>query len=320
MKKVDGALLGRWDGWLASALKRFASSGYGTAAKTLSLSELREAAASEDVLFSAAVDEGPSMRGLILVRHARWEEGVIGRPVAKVAFLGADSFDPCLRLAKAALVAASRRGVVLLSATPGHSPLFVHAALAEAGFHVGSQALTVSADLDSIAPAVSRIPMRGIFRPATASDADAVAAIGAHGFPNARYLSDPHFPPEWGRMLYSAWARNLVLGAADEVVVAEQDHRVIGFASMCMDAARRRQVPDYMAVDPRHEGFGVGVMLVRKMLEWYRQRGMKVMTGGTEKSNTAINSFYARLGFKFLDCNLVYHASPALPPLLDRLG
>jgi GNAT superfamily N-acetyltransferase len=319
MREVDSTLIEAWAEWLGPALKRFGSSGYGEAARTLTIDALRGAAASKDVLYSSALDELPSARGLVLVRHARWEESVIGRPVAKVEFFGADSFDVALRLARSALIAAAKSDVVLLSAAPGHSPTFIHAALCEAGFHVGSQALTVSADLNRIAPAVARIPVRGRFREATAADADAVASIGGYGFANARYTSDPFFPSEWGAMLYAAWARNLVLGAADAVVVAEQDERIIGFVSMCMDEDRRRQVPDYMAVEPKYDGFGVGVMLVRHMLDWYRERGMKVMIGGTEKGNTAINALYTRLGFRFLDCNVVYHASPAMEPLREKL-
>lgn len=318
---VDLALLDAWQGWLAVTMKRFGASGFADTARTISLAQLETAiTSSDDLLFARALEHPEHGRGLIIAVHSRWEESVLHKPVAKVVFFAADSFGAAVPLAADAMHAAANVGVVLFSATPGHSPTFIHLALAEAGFHVGSQSLTVCADLTAIAPAVAKIPLRGTFRSTTERDADAVAAIAQAGFLNARFTSDPYFPAEWGGMLYAAWARNLVMGAADIVVVAERNGRVIGFVSMCMDDVRRARVPDLMAVDPKYDGFGVGVMLVRHMLDWYRERGKRYMIGGTEKNNTAINALYARLGVTFLDGNVVYHASPALSPLRERLA
>jgi hypothetical protein len=173
---VDSALLAEWSSWLESSLRRFGSAGFGEAARTTTARTLREATESSDLLFSLAIEEGPTARGLILVKHARWEESVLGRTVAKVVFLAADSFEIALRLSRSTVIAAAAHEVVLLSASPGHSPTFVHVALTEAGFHVGSQALTIRADLNAIAPAVAKIPVRGRFRDAVLDDADAVDA------------------------------------------------------------------------------------------------------------------------------------------------
>lgn len=319
MKHVDQALLQSWQPWLGNALKRFTSSGFAETARTMSMDTVRALVASPDLLYSAAIDRGDQGHGLIILTHARWEARAIHRPVAKVTLLAADSYEIALELARSALVAAKEAGMVLVSFAAGHSPTFIHVAVNDAGFHLGSQALTIRADLNAIAPAVARIPLRGTFRPATRDDAGAVATIAQRGFSSSRYTADPHFPAEWGGMLYAAWARQLVLGAADIVIVAEHADKIIGFVSMCMDDARRAQAPDLMAVEPRYEGFGLGVLLVRHMLDWYREQGMKVMTGKTEKNNVAINALWARLGVLFRDSNIVYHASPALSPLREQL-
>ena len=39
----------------------------------------------------------------------------------------------------------------------------------------------------------------------------------------------------------------------------------------------------------------------------------------TEKNNVGINALYLSLGFTIADADVTYHASPALPPLRDRL-
>ena len=318
VRAVDQRLLEDWEGWLKVGLKRFGASGYGESARALTMADVRQEIGSSDVLFSHAIEEDQG-RGLVVVLHARWEEGVIERPVAKVSLLVADTHAIAVGLAREVIQACRAGDVVLVSATPGHSPTFIHCALAEAGFHVASQSLTVKADLEAIAPAVARIPIRGVFRTATSSDAGAIVDIAGRAFVNARLMADPFFPLEWGSQLMRAWARNLVNGGADEILVAEASGEVLGFATMTWEADRRRRLPVLMAVEPRYDGAGIGAMLTRQMLDWYRTRGMKVFLGTTEKSNMAMNALYARLGFSVLDSNLVYHASPALSPLRERL-
>lgn len=307
---VGAALLAEWGEWLKSAVVRFGSSGYGESTRGLTTEFLVGEALGDDLLISAALEDG-SARGLVVVRHARWEESVLNRRAAKVLFLGADTHALADALARAAFEASAAKGVVLLSASPDHSPLFVHTALSDAGFYVAAQALTVRADLDAIAPAIAKIPLRGTFRPATIADAEAIAAIAGRAFVDARFMADPHFPTEWGSALMRGWATAAVNGGADEVIVAESGGEVLGFATMALDPERQARVPVLLGVEPRYDGAGIGVMLVRLMLEWYHRRGVKVFLGETEKSNIKINSLYLRLGFTVLDCNLLYHAVPA---------
>jgi len=177
---------------------------------------------------------------------------------------------------------------------------------------VGSQQLTLRADLDAIWKSVERIPLKGDFRAATPDDAETVGRIAAEAFSEGRFTGDPYFSREWGQQLYAAWAQNLANGAADAMVVADSPSGILGFVSMSRLDYSTRRVPDLMAVNPRAK-WGVGAMLVRKMLEWYRDQGTRDFVGGTEKSNLAMNILYHRLGFTVLDSNLVYHWTPNAP-------
>jgi GNAT superfamily N-acetyltransferase len=271
-----------------------------------------EFAESDHLLFAAAIESEGGARGLVIVTHATWESDVLSRAIAKVSWIAADNYEIARALANAALRAAREKAVVLLSVAPGHAPTYMHVALTDAGFHVGSQSLTLRADLDAIATAVARIPLRGTFREATARDTEAVVDLARHGFVDARFTGDPFFPVDWGRELFAAWARNLMLGGADSVIVAEAGGRAIGFVSMTLDSQRRAAVPSLLAIDARYNGWGVGAMLIRTMFDWYRERGLKVFIAGTEKNNTPINALYLRIGASFVDSNIVYHATPAL--------
>lgn len=315
-RAVDDALLDAWRAWLAPALRRCASRGFGRDRRAMTIEQLRAAAASADVLHSAAIQQRDS-RGLVVVTHARWEAKVIGRGFARIAALVADDYDVALELARGALVAAAGADVVLLSFRLGDAPAFLHAALAEAGFHVGSEGLTLRADVQALAPRLARLPMRGVFRPARPEDAEAIADIARRAFAGARYTADPRFPAEYGTRIYEAWARALVDGGADVVIVAEEAQRITGFVSVSVDYETRP--PGLLAVDPKYDGGGVGAMLVRAYLEWFRDRGAAEYRPRTEKNNAGINALYLGLGFEIVDTDITYHASPALPPLRDRL-
>jgi GNAT superfamily N-acetyltransferase len=312
LRPVDDALLGEWRDWISTAAKRFGATGYGESATAMTYADIVAIAHSPELLYAAALTSDSGRRGMVLVIRSTWETAVLSRNVAKVAWLAADDFATIAPLAQAARRVGLENDVVLLSASPGHSPLFVHSALTDAGFHVSSQTLTTWQDLEAIAPAVARIPLRGTFRPATPADVDAIVKLAYYGFDDQRFTRDPYFPKEWGRRLFADWAWNIATGAADEVIVVESKEKLVGFVSMTLDRRRRKAVPPLLTVDQEHNGRGTGVMLTRIMLDWYREHGLKTFYGGTEKSNTSINTLNARLGGSFIDSNIVYHATPPL--------
>jgi GNAT superfamily N-acetyltransferase len=316
VRAVDGALLREWAAWLGPALKSCATSGQGKDARSMTIDELAAASASPDVLHSAAFDDGSS-RGLVIVLHARWEERAIAKPMAKLPVFLADGYGAALPLARGALRASADAGVVLMWYRAANVPTFLHVALATAGFHVGSEQFVLQADLQVIADTVARIPMRGTFRLATPNDADAVADVARRSFHKARYTADPHFPAEWGARIYEDWGRQLVMGGADVVFVAEARGRVIGFVSASENPEKRP--PGLLAVEPEFDGTGIGLMLARVHLDWFREHGVRQYRPRTEKNYAAINALYLSLGFQIVDADVTYHASPALTPLLEQL-
>src|SRR4051812_18352218 len=101
------------EAWLPAALKRFGVPGYGRNSQhPMTAERLRAGLDSGVDLLHAALLDGPEGRGLILVEYSRWEEGVIGKPFAKVVFLGADSFDGARALLAGATDALKKAGVV----------------------------------------------------------------------------------------------------------------------------------------------------------------------------------------------------------------
>jgi ribosomal protein S18 acetylase RimI-like enzyme len=95
-------------------------------------------------------------------------------------------------------------------------------------------------------------------------------------------------------------------GSGHEVVVAERDGRVVGFAAFSMDAARRVGEIGLNAVHPDHAGQGVGTAMYRHVLARMREGGMAVASVGTggDPSHAPARRAYAKAGF-----------GPAIPSL-----
>jgi GNAT superfamily N-acetyltransferase len=306
IRDLAGDDIDRLQPWIVSGLKRFGARGYGEYATATTFEDFR-AALRGPAFVAAALLEAGERRAIAVLTRASWEESVLGRGVGKVFAFIADDFSVAAPIARWAVDAARYHRLSFVTATPGHAPTFAHIALEESGFRVASQAQIVHADLDAIWPAVQKIPLFGSFRHATSADAEEVGFIASHAFGDARFTGDPFLPKEWGQKLFDAWARNLVNGAADAVILAEGKGRINGFVSVSARVNERLAVPELMAVRAEMQGWGLGAMLVRKMLEWYKTAGLRALVGGTEKSNVGMNGLYHRLGFTVIDSNLVYH-------------
>ena len=91
--------------------------------------------------------------------------------------------------------------------------------------------------------------------------------------------------------------------AGNPVLVADDDERVVGFASY--DSFRgegrwpgyRYTVEHTIHLDRSCWGVGVGRRLLEALIERARRAGLHVMVGAIDGENTASIAFHARLGF-----------------------
>ena len=300
------------DRWLPNAVKRFGTSGYGQSVEPeLTRASLAERIASPNALYAGMV--GGDEPGLVIVEHSRWEESVIGRPFARVAFLGAETHQTALALLREAVRAMSERSVVLARASSGNHPGYVHVAFGDAGFYVASQLMTLSADIDVVWAKLARLPECRTCRFATPADADALVRVAAGAFTGSRFLTDPYFPAEWGNQLYAAWTRKLATTDEHRLVVVEEDGVIRGFGNVQRDVTKAPEAPGLFVVAREAQGSGLGALLLRRVIEAYRDAGSGYPLITTEKSNAAVNGLYFRLGFRLENVNAVYHWTPSRP-------
>lgn len=90
----------------------------------------------------------------------------------------------------------------------------------------------------------------------------------------------------------------------DGVAVADaqaQLHEPVADAAVqpSMDAGRRRVHVDYLAVQARHRGRGIGGLLLQAVEDWARERGAELLLTDTNlRSNVGAVEFYEQHGFE----------------------
>ena len=129
-------------------------------------------------------------------------------------------------------------------------------------------------------------------RPATAADDDALAALDLATWST---LSSPAPPPPPGRTFFGADDR------PRDVLVAVMDDDVVGYVKLASPtrlAATRHGVAIHgLAVDPAHQGHGIGRALVEAAAREAAARGARRLTLRVLAPNTAARALYARCGF-----------------------
>ncbi len=137
-------------------------------------------------------------------------------------------------------------------------------------------------------------------RAATSADAEAIARIYGHYVLHgtAPFEEVPPTAQEMQARITRLLARNM------PVLVAETDGRVVGYAlaGPYRDrAAYRHTVEDSVYLEPGHEGRGIGGLLLGRLIEECRQRGLRqivTIIGGSE--NHASVALHRRAGFRLV--------------------
>jgi ribosomal protein S18 acetylase RimI-like enzyme len=141
---------------------------------------------------------------------------------------------------------------------------------------------------------VSRVPLA--IRPATADELPAVGALCVAAY--APFLD--------GDAEYMATLRDAAGRAAmAELLVAVEDDRLLGTVTFVPDGGPLGEIatPDetefrMLAVDPAAQGRGVGIALMRRVLDESRRRGKAGVVCSSLAEMRAAHRIYERLGFR----------------------
>lgn len=144
-------------------------------------------------------------------------------------------------------------------------------------------------------PRSTTIPVRAL-QPGDESQVQDVAAAAFKGY-FGHYHADPRLDRRKCDEAYQSWALRSCKGAADEVLVAEQNDEVLGFATLRLNSAEEGEGV-LVAVAPKAQGRGIGPALMVDCLHWCKGRGAHRMIISTQVRNISTQKMWCRVGFE----------------------
>lgn len=92
----------------------------------------------------------------------------------------------------------------------------------------------------------------------------------------------------------------------DNVIVAVEDDKVVGYASFTIDADNQIGNVRDNAVDPEYQGRGIGTAMNKWVLDHFRDEGVKIARVGTLLHDKAARRMYEKNGFEELARSIHY--------------
>jgi len=134
-----------------------------------------------------------------------------------------------------------------------------------------------------------------------------IAALSFHNY-IGHFHNDPNLDQEKCDSLYAKWALNGCLdkNVADEVLVAEVDSKIAGFA-LLKDLGNNIGEWILGGVDPEMQGRGVYYDLIIGVLQWFRNMKFDTMEIDSQINNYGVQRVWHRLGFDIYDSGFTFH-------------
>lgn len=145
-----------------------------------------------------------------------------------------------------------------------------------------------------------------MLREATDGDLEALLPIAASVHTDSRFFADPEIPREKAAEMFSWWLRRSVGdGFADVVFVAELEGKAVSYiTAKITDGVGTIGL---VGVGSEARGQGIGLAMVRRVLEWFAEAGVQKVSVVTQGRNVAAQRVYQRCGFLTASIRFWYH-------------
>ncbi len=143
-------------------------------------------------------------------------------------------------------------------------------------------------------------------------DLPAIQDIGRYNHTHSHFFCERQFSHDKVRELFAEWLYKCVTGVAQQVFVADIEGKVAGFATLLIGNAlvpfidKRIGVIDFIVVDRRYQGKGVGRALLNKAMNWFAGR-VEIVELRTMADNLSALRFYESNGFRVLSADQHLH-------------
>jgi GNAT superfamily N-acetyltransferase len=146
------------------------------------------------------------------------------------------------------------------------------------------------------------------------ADSPWMIALGGGGHGQNHFLNDPALNPEATRNLFGSWVRRCIEGLAYTIYVIEDPSgQGRGFViylrskSFAQAVGRNPLILDYVVLDPKVRGGGLGPWLIQDSLERERGQGFDYCELRTSQHNHRAVIGYEKLGFRLCASDFILH-------------
>lgn len=134
-----------------------------------------------------------------------------------------------------------------------------------------------------------------------------IVKIAENAFEVSQFMNDPYLPREKARCIYADITRNAFGKPGRFFAVVKSEEDVMGYLLFSINHSLLMATIELLAIDQEHKGNGIGKLLVRSIENYVSSIGMETIKVGTQVANVGALNFYTSYGFKYLECNAIYH-------------
>jgi len=153
-------------------------------------------------------------------------------------------------------------------------------------------------------------PAQVKIRPVLPGETGKVMEIAAQSFKGymGHYHADARLDKKKCDETYVSWAERSCLSreAAEEVLVAEKNGDLVGFATLRINSPSEGEGVLF-AVSPRAQKTGVYGCLIAAGIDWCRMKGVSSMLVSTQITNFAVQKVWIRQGFEPFKALYTFH-------------
>jgi len=265
-------------------------------------------------LFGAMVEGRP--HGVVLLEKLPWDTEVLGISCFAMRDLivpeGPAQERITEELVRFAVEHCASEGGRLLVAKTDPSDHFGARAMGFAGFELMSTLLVYGFDMRRGGVTQPKGPFR--YRAFEEKDVEQLEELAGKSFTGHfdRFTIDHKIPPESAARVHSEWVKNACRGYADQVFVALDGDKVIGFSTWKMEkgvhAALGVRIGHYdlAAVSPEYYGKGVFKGVTAVAMEWMAGK-VDVLDGPTNIMNFPVQRGWTSLGWRIVGSRYNFH-------------
>ncbi|MEH7116830.1 GNAT family N-acetyltransferase [Neobacillus vireti] len=138
-----------------------------------------------------------------------------------------------------------------------------------------------------------------------------VLNIAKNAFSFSRFFNDPFLESKKTQDIYLYWTECGFDKSDKYFVITKRENEIAGYMLFSINVEDRTSTIELIAVDDKFKGKKVGKSLVSGLESFLYRNNIKKIKVGTQVNNVAAANFYFSNGFRYVNCNSVYHYWPS---------